>query len=361
MEIVAEEAVAPAPAAGGATEQPPAAAPAEHRVRFTATAGEYFRIWIVNLALTLATLGVFSAWAKVRAKRYFYGHTRVNGNAFDYRGRPIAILKGRILAVIVTAGVYGASHFAPMLLWVLLPLAVFGMPWLMVRSFAFNAHNSAFRGLRLRFDGTYWQCWRVMVGYGLLTAVTLGLAYYHLKAKLTEFIVRHHAFGTTRFDVGKLSRTFSKIYARMILMGLLGGILLAGSSGWLIAAGLRPESPQFLALNLVVYAYYLGLFAYVRARVLNATFNEATLGSVRFRSTLGARRLYAIYLTNIVAIVFTLGLATPWALVRTLRYRAENLVVIAPEGLGRFDAAAGAEVGAGGEEVGEMLDFDFSL
>jgi len=35
-------------------------------VEFTAGAGEYFRIWIVNLALTIVTLGVYSAWAKVR-------------------------------------------------------------------------------------------------------------------------------------------------------------------------------------------------------------------------------------------------------------------------------------------------------
>ncbi len=33
---------------------------------FTGTAGDYFRIWIANIALTLLTLGIYSAWAKVR-------------------------------------------------------------------------------------------------------------------------------------------------------------------------------------------------------------------------------------------------------------------------------------------------------
>src|SRR5215468_7546165 len=63
-------------------------APVEDGVRypveFTAVTGEYFRIWIVNLALTLVTLGIYSAWAKVRKRRYLYGHTRIAGEGFEY-------------------------------------------------------------------------------------------------------------------------------------------------------------------------------------------------------------------------------------------------------------------------------------
>src|SRR5438132_12646505 len=84
-----------------------------HPVQFTADAGEYFRIWIVNLALTIVTLGVYSAWAKVRKRRYLYGHTRIDGEGFEYRGRPIAILKGRVIAVaIVAIALMGRIFFA---------------------------------------------------------------------------------------------------------------------------------------------------------------------------------------------------------------------------------------------------------
>lgn len=41
-------------------------------IEFTGTAGEYFGIWIVNILLTIVTVGFYSAWAKVRRKRYFY-------------------------------------------------------------------------------------------------------------------------------------------------------------------------------------------------------------------------------------------------------------------------------------------------
>ena len=74
------------------------AAPAPEPLRFTGTGAEYFRIWIVNLLLTIVTLGIYSAWAKVRRLQYFHRHTQLAGSGFDYHGRPAAILKGRAVA-----------------------------------------------------------------------------------------------------------------------------------------------------------------------------------------------------------------------------------------------------------------------
>ncbi|HAG47009.1 MAG TPA: DUF898 domain-containing protein, partial [Gammaproteobacteria bacterium] len=71
----------------------------EMPVEFTGSGGEYFRIWIVNLVLTILTLGIYSAWAKVRTKRYFYRNTIIGGSPFEYHARPIQILKGRAIVV----------------------------------------------------------------------------------------------------------------------------------------------------------------------------------------------------------------------------------------------------------------------
>src|SRR5690348_9519846 len=48
-------------------------------IRFSGGGGEYFRIWIVNLLLTIVTLSLYYPWAKVRKLRYFYGNTVVDG------------------------------------------------------------------------------------------------------------------------------------------------------------------------------------------------------------------------------------------------------------------------------------------
>lgn len=95
--------------------------------RFTGSGGEYFRIWITNLLLTILTLGIYSAWAKVRRNRYFYGNTRLAEAAFDYHATPQTILKGRLLAV---AGVLVVAFFLV-------------LPWLVVRAMTFRARNTS--------------------------------------------------------------------------------------------------------------------------------------------------------------------------------------------------------------------------
>ena len=62
-----------------------------HPFEFWGSGGEYFRIWIVNVALTLATLGIYSPWAKVRNNRYIYGNTTVADGHFDYHADPLVI------------------------------------------------------------------------------------------------------------------------------------------------------------------------------------------------------------------------------------------------------------------------------
>jgi hypothetical protein len=66
-------------------------------LKFNGSAGEYFRIWIVNIALTILTLGIYGAWAKVRTRRYFYSNTLLDGQPFDYTAKPGTILMGHLI------------------------------------------------------------------------------------------------------------------------------------------------------------------------------------------------------------------------------------------------------------------------
>src|SRR3569623_2722255 len=77
-----------APRSAAASAQAQTTDPAEptsgpQHFEFTGTGPEYFRIWIVNLLLTLSTLGIYTAWAKVRRVQYFYRNTRVADSVFD--------------------------------------------------------------------------------------------------------------------------------------------------------------------------------------------------------------------------------------------------------------------------------------
>src|SRR3954467_12852929 len=99
-------------------------------LRFTGSGSEYFRIWITNTFLSIVTLGIYSAWAKVRRTRYFYANTRLAGAGFDYHGKPGAILKGRIASLVLFVVYQLASESTRLLAAVLFVLALGAMPWL---------------------------------------------------------------------------------------------------------------------------------------------------------------------------------------------------------------------------------------
>ncbi|MDP9808249.1 uncharacterized membrane protein YjgN (DUF898 family) [Rhizobium tibeticum] len=70
------------------------------RAKFTGSASEYFGIWIVNVLLTIVTIGIYSAWAKVRRNRYFYGNTVLLGRAFEYHATGKQIFLGRAVVFV---------------------------------------------------------------------------------------------------------------------------------------------------------------------------------------------------------------------------------------------------------------------
>ncbi|HYQ98448.1 MAG TPA: DUF898 family protein, partial [Casimicrobiaceae bacterium] len=175
------------------------AAPAELRFEFTGRTAEYFRIWAVSLCLSLATLGVYSAWGKVRKRRYLYAHTRLDGSGFDYRASPRAILRGRAIAVALFGGLALAGHFVPTLQLVLFALLVLLAPWIVVASSRFNARSTTFRNVAFAFDGTVREAAKVLLGFGAIAIATAGIAWPWFRMRRARFIVEHHRFGATPF------------------------------------------------------------------------------------------------------------------------------------------------------------------
>ena len=84
-----------------------------YKIEFRAD-GRCFRIWIVNLALTVVTLGIYSAWAKVRKLRYFYANTSLAGSSFGYHADPLRILKGRAIAAVLVGAYVAAGYVSPL-------------------------------------------------------------------------------------------------------------------------------------------------------------------------------------------------------------------------------------------------------
>jgi uncharacterized membrane protein YjgN (DUF898 family) len=68
-----------------------------------------------------------------------------------------------------------------------------------------------------------------------------------------------------------------------------------------------------------------------------------------------------ITVSNLVLLVVTLGLFTPWAMVRLTRFHVESIRVVPASDLQEFAAAAPEDVGAIGAETATAFDFDIAL
>ena len=290
--------------------------PQTHAFEFTGNGKEYFKIWIVNICLTIVTVGIYSAWAKVRNTQYFYGNTRVNNAAFQYLANPIVILKGRLIATAVFIIYAVAANFYPITEPIFM-LALIGiMPFVIVRSLCFRMRNTAYRNIRFNFTGRYGEAALVFLLLPLAVPLTLGIMYPYWEYRTKQFIVDNTAYGTSNFELNCSSGLFFKVYLKVFGIMLLMGLLMAGMTAISAQVGA-------IITPLLMFLIYTYGFAYITASITNIIFNHTKLNEHRFESDLNPNTLFKIYLFNGLGIALSLGLLIPWALVRLANYRAE--------------------------------------
>jgi uncharacterized membrane protein YjgN (DUF898 family) len=329
----------------------PAATAASARVpfEFNGSGSEYFRIWLVNILLTIITLGIYSAWAKVRNRQYFYGNTRMGGAGFEYLASPAQILRGRALVGGALIAYWGLSIFLPYVEAVFGLAFVFGLPWLIVRSLAFNAHNSAWRNIRFGFSAGYKEAFKIYILWPLLAMVTLGLFSPYVFYRQKQFLVENSSFGQSRFSFHATWKDYYRILMAASLLTLLA-VAVVGVAAF-----------TFAPLVLLAVPIYMYLFAYFSVMSGNLFYNSSRLSRHRLESSMEVSGYLWLVVTNILATALTLGIFHPWARVRALRYKMQHLSLLPAGDLNAFVAGKQKAVGAVGDATGDFLDFDLGL
>jgi uncharacterized membrane protein YjgN (DUF898 family) len=384
----------------------PAAEPAPRRCRlgFTGTGAEYFGIWIVNLLLTIVTLGIYSAWAKVRKMRYFYRNTHLDGSVFDYHGDAVAILKGRILAVLLVILYKLSMTLLGAFALVVLVGLIAVLPWLLTQSYRFRLHNSSYRGLRFRFDGPLWQAYLILgvpivvflapgalaafgphadprhvdpkrlTEFGAIFALTylaLMVAWPYLHFSFKRWQHGHALYGVTRARFEATAGSFYGPYLAaagillvlLVVGGIVIGVFVAGSA----MHAKTPPDPRKITYTVAIFAalFYLAAFSIgpvVTAWIQNAVWSNTRVEDLRLNSDVRAGRLIGITLGNLFMVVLSLGLLIPFAVVRLMKYKIESIEVLDADALKRFvGAGTGAGVGTAGEGAVDVMDLDFGL
>ncbi|WP_233218594.1 YjgN family protein [Deinococcus arcticus] len=360
-------------------EAPAPPAVLHHPVGFTGQAGEYFRIWIVNIALTLVTFGLYMPWARIRTKQYFYGHTWVDGQNFEYRANPWALLRGYLLIgglSLLASLAFQSPDPTYLMLGILLMLVYLGFyPWLVRQSLRFQAVNTVHRGLNFSFHGSVGQAY-VAYGAANLAASLVSFALPWAWFMQRRYQLDHLAYGTARAQ-------FRGDVAPFYLIAVTGLALVLGSAAvmfglWLAFFGgsallelfsAKEQSEaavmatvlMLLVPALVTYVVVLLVYSvawqYVRAAIMAYVLNHTELGGVvRTGASFSPWRVVWIGVTNSLAQLLTLGLATPWAAIRRTRYIMGGLQVRSLVPLDTFTGQASHGESALGEAASELLD-----
>ena len=317
------------------------------QVSFSATGGEYFRIWIVHVLLTIVTLGIYSAWAKVRSNQYFYSSTRLAGSSFEYHGNAMAILKGRVIAVLLLLGYQILSHISVSMSLLMLAL-------LLWKSLQFKLYNTSYRGIRFGFDGNASEAYTHFLLLPLLTITVVLTPFAHQRLKRWQH--RRSRFGTSSFRFEAPVGKFYLVYAIMV------GVALAAIVGLgLLAFAAQTSAQNLVWFALLFYVVMAALSPLFFTMIQNVIWNHTGLREHEFRCDMKWGGLLWIYFTNMLGIIVTLGLFTPFAKVRAMKYRLESMSMIVNGSLDGFVAAEQEQIGATGEGVADFADFDLSL
>lgn len=316
-------------------------------VQFTGKGMEYFSIWLVNIALSIITLGIYSAWAKVRTQQYFYGNTKILGQSFQYLATGGQILKGRLIAVfafIIYQVLVALSPYAAMVVALVFLAA---MPWLINSGLRFNARMSSWRNVRFDFNGSYWRAFMVYFVWPWIGILTLGILMPRAVHRAAQYVVTSHSYGQENFEFTALPAHYGRvIWGLMIIYLLLIILLIVGFS-----------QMNFALIGVGYFAIYLVSFA-IKPLLFNLYWAHVKLKGNGFQANMGILKFAWIFFSNSLAVAFSLGLLYPWSQVRMARFTADSLKVLDVGSLGTIAAKEMERSNAIGEEMGEVFDVD---
>jgi uncharacterized membrane protein YjgN (DUF898 family) len=295
-------------------------------IRFHGSGGSLFGIQIVNLFLSLITLGIYSFWGRVRVRKYVMSQTEFDGDRFAYHGTGKELLIGWLKAVVLLAIPIIALVCFSAGAFVFLVFAAF-MPIAIVNARRYRFSRTSWRGIRFSFRGGVFEFYKVSIKGWLLTVVTLGIAYPIWQNWRQNFLVSHSYYGNKNFSYDGNGKDCIWPFALHLLLSI----------------------PTFG----ICWLWYW-------ARMQRYYWDHTTFNDARFRSSVTGGGVLKLLLVNLCFLIFTLGIAWSWVMVRNARYFTTHL------GLeGALDTETIVQEAQPASATGDILsgffDLDFDL
>ena len=373
-------------------------------IKFTGSGSEYFRIWIVNLLLTLVTFGIYYPWAKVRRLRYFHANTLVDGEPLGFHADPKKMLKGYFLVGVLFVLYSAAGNFSALAGFMAFVIVAGIWPALLKSSMQFRLANTSWRGLRFRFNGSVGGAYRAVVplfvpsmvilaavagidnpdnppGWylatlGVTAAATLAV-FPWLLWNLKQYQHNHYALAslqtTFKATLGSFYKLFFKALGVMLLpIGLV--VALAAVAVFFGKTNLSSNASfkGFMSPAVIIVLVMASFAAvattlviakpYFTSRLQNLVWTRTGNASLRFVSDLRFSSLLWLTVKNWLLVVVTLGLYWPFAAVAVARMRLQAVTVktrVDPNTL--VSQMRYAEGEAAGDAAGDLFGLDIGL
>lgn len=327
----------------------------QSRIRFTGSGSEFFRIWVVNLLLTLVTLTLYWPFARARRLTFFHNQTEVQGHALGFHGDPWKMFRGHLVLLVVGGAYAGLSYLWPTYQWVGLVLLALVWPALWRAALGFRMRNTSWRGVRFAFEGDLAQAYKAFLplfvpgialnvlplwikpdpesvnilglgalaisGVFLLVLPWLMVQVYRLQHNGYRFAQERSALTLKTSALYWLFMKFLLVFIGLVavLVGL--GFLMVKVLLW---------NPAIVIPALMGLGYFLSFIAIYSLAVVmtqNLLWSHTASTHVRLHSDLSFWRFLGWSALNWLFIVLTLGLYWPFAAVRMARMRLEAITV----------------------------------
>ena len=310
------------------------------KLSFTGEGSKLFGIYIVNMLLTVVTFGFYYPWAKAANLRYLYQETALDNDHFTFHGTGKEMFRGFIKAILLIFGLYLVvgliSYFATKTGIVLLSLLSFLVlmggfmyliPLAIHGSMKYRLSRSSWRGIHFGYRGDRATLMKEFFVGTILTMLTLGLYNSWLITTLYRYVIGHIRFGNVAFSFEGKGADFFVINLKGVILSI---ITLGIYMFWYMK-----ERAEFLVHNTKMQQDDRTIDLHIDAQVAD---------------------YFALFIGNFFLVAFTLGLGTPWAIVRTMEFYTRYITI--GEGLdtNSIRQTEADYRDATGEDLSDMMD-----
>lgn len=345
---------------------------------FRGNGGSLFGIHIVNVFLTVITMGIYTFWAKVKVRKYLWSQIEFSEDRFSYHGTGLELLKGLLRASVffgipyfaIAAGpelaganawiIIGGKILATCLFLLFIPIALVGIR-------RYRLSRTSWRGIRFSFRGRVKKFLKIFFGGWALTILSLGAYYPFYAVRSQAFFVTNSFFGTERFRFsGKgndLLKFFLLPYVCVTLIFALSFIpvaMLILEKGSSLTESFSYAGFLMGAIGVTYVVMYTTWFFRYVVHQQRYFWEHTYLGEARFHFPITCWSYFKLKLGNFLLLILTLGFAWPWTLVRNIQFVANHLSLRGPANLDAIvqDAKQATPTGEG---LDSFLDTGFEL